>query len=491
MENSNKLHKTNSSARIIFTLISIAIFITLFIFLFSPHHSLAQESSGWTKPYLLYQSNYHVNNPIIISDVFDNLHAFWIENSDEDYIIPALFHSELINDYWSIPINILISPDNGPMHAPEITADIYGNLHLIFQGSNNQLFYSSVNANKANIVTEWQTPKSIAQSWLHNGITSDKNGNIHIAFPGVGTSGVYYMTSINNGENWSSPVLIAPPETVNNAADYAQINVDGKGTLHVVWTEFHYPKSWPPSGIFYTSSQDGGTTWSRPIKIAGEGYDQIFVNTDSNNNIHLVWNGMIGIGGRYYSNSSDTKNFTNPYPIVPAGIAGTSGYPRIGFTSDGISHFITTLDQEGGIHYAYTYEGKWTETTNISGAVNSKHYKIKSIEYPNMDISSGNKINVIYEVGFEEIYYLSLTTLAPIKYKVVNSTPEEEPTTPEEKTSKESFNQETSMQPTDIAPETNILKTQSNPALPIILSLIPLSIFIGIVIIWQFIKKSR
>ena len=108
-----------------------------------------------------------------------------------------------------------------------------------------------------------------------------------------------------------------------------------------------------------------------------------------------------------------------------------------------------------------------------------------------MDISSGNKINVIYEVGFEEIYYLSLTTLAPIKYKVVNSTPEEEPTTPEEKTSKESFNQETSMQPTDIAPETNILKTQSNPALPIILSLIPLSIFIGIVIIWQFIKKSR
>ena len=226
--------------------------------------------------------------------------------------------------------------------------------------------------------------------------------------------------------------------------------------------------------------------------MAGEGYDQISVIADQQNKAHTAWNGMINVGGRYYSKQIDLENFSNPYAIVSPGIAGTSGYPQLGMDSNGILHFITTLDIYGGIHYAYTFQGNWTETVNISGNFDLEKYKDKSIEQPRMVISQGNKINVVYEVGFKEIYYQSLKLNAPSVFQ----TPVPKPSSINTKDSNSETNlnsqeiQPTSppiLSTTDLIPDT----IQSNPAAPIFLSLIPVLTILILVIIWKLRKHSR
>src|SRR5438552_683341 len=81
--------------------------------------------------------------------------------------------------------------------------------------------------------------------------------------------------------------VFSNPKNVSNDgnAEFAQIAVDSKGNINVVWDE---------SGIFdifFSRSTDGGVTFSPRKNISNNAGSSVFpqIAADSNGNINVVW----------------------------------------------------------------------------------------------------------------------------------------------------------------------------------------------------------
>jgi len=113
--------------------------------------------------------------------------------------------------------------------------------------------------------------------------------------PPTTTRDIYYQRSSNGGKTWDRPnKLIESP--YNSIKPSIAIN---QNRIHMVWKDDRLANS----AIFYTRSEDNGTTWIPEINITipngGTGYPDIAVN---GNNIHVVY--MLNFKV-YYVNSTD------------------------------------------------------------------------------------------------------------------------------------------------------------------------------------------
>src|SRR6185295_10758085 len=127
------------------------------------------------------------------------------------------------------------------------------------------------------------------------------------------------------------------------AADFTRIAISPQRTLHVVWTEFEFPQAWPPRGVFHARSTDGGRTWSAPTELAGKGFDQVSIALVDDQTIHVAWNGMAGVWGRYHRWSSDGgATWSAATQLFSAG--GTEGPPPLLVDAARRVHLITTHD---------------------------------------------------------------------------------------------------------------------------------------------------
>jgi hypothetical protein len=176
--------------------------------------------------------------------------------------------------------------------------------------------------------------------------------------------------------------------------------------MHVVWTEFYYPESWPPHGVFYSRSIDGGSTWSVPKVMAQGGFDQININVVDDNNIHVVWNGAAGTGGRYHRWSSDGgQTWSDTEEVIPAGLGGTEGLPQLVSDQSGTVHMLTT-HLGGCLWYTYLANQIWMPPSCISG-------ERTLIEEPSLTVSEGNKLHAVFWDNRESLWYTTGVTNAP------------------------------------------------------------------------------
>lgn len=371
--------------------------------------------SGWSDPYSLYHSDYLAAHPIVVADVYDNIHVMWIESDANNAIIPAVFHTRLVNSNWSTPVSVLVSPGGGPISGFNAVADRNGSLHAIWHGSNQALYYSSAQAAKAGDPRGWTQPVVIGSTFTFPGITTDPSNGIFVAYPGDSTDGVYIVSSNDGGYTWDAPRLAVRSSTPDSGVNYVNIVADKDGILHVAWSEFKLPDGWPPIGVFVSNSTDHGLSWSSPLKLAGDGYDQVKLAVNQVGEVYAFWNGMIGVGGRYISASLDRgQSWSEPYAVVPPGIGGTSGYPHVVFDSLNIGHMITSVDWQGGIQYLQQDSASWFPGIEISSAIDYASYAIGSLELPWLCITQGNMLHVVYEAGMEEIFYQHMLLSTPI-----------------------------------------------------------------------------
>lgn len=388
---------------------AILVVVLTLILSYSVPMALAQKIPvEWTLPQLLYRSDQDVSNPIVVNDADDTIHVFWTESSSS--LPTVIYHTELRGGVWNRPTDVLLAPGNESATAPEVAADKQGRLHLIFHGANNTLYYTSVDAKRAGEAIAWTAPIAIATAWLNSGIAVDDQGIIHITYPGVDNQGVYYTRSIDGGRTWSDGVTIAVPHREDAAPDYAQIAIDSKGGIHVVWTEFQSPKSAPVLGSFYSHSFDEGMTWSPAVRMAFGTYPQATIKRDIGDGLHIIWNGVIGLGGRYYTRSTDRgMTWSIPIPVIAKGIGGVSGYPDLVADAAGTLHMASSIGEQ--VVYARSQLGVWSLPVKISGNLNglTNH----SVELPRIAVSQGNRLYAVVENGFKEIYYMTAQTDAP------------------------------------------------------------------------------
>jgi hypothetical protein len=390
----------------------------IFQFVLFPDIGVAvqQNPPNWSEPNLVYTTKEKVTMPILVVDAYGTVHLFWVLKSyaDENQAFPnTIMHSALENGVWSAPIDILVDPTS--FGTLEVAASPTGKLYLLWAGDRN-LTFSSVDARKANNPNSWQKPIVLANSFATPGISVAGN-EVLVAFPGFGQAGVYFMRSVDEGVSWDGPFLVTQPADNDSAPDYVHLAEDQEGNIHIVWTEYTYPIGWPPKGIYYSRSEDHGKSWTEPYAFAKGSYDQITIGVSKTDDLDVLYNGAIDIGGRYLSSSRDHgSTWSDAEIVIPLRQGGTSGYPDMVFDSQNNLHFVTALDRRAGIVYRALENSTWTDPVRLSTDFIGQ--RMISVEFSRLAIQNGNTLYATYEVGFQNIYVvtrqLSVPAIAPL-----------------------------------------------------------------------------
>ncbi len=361
--------------------------------------------AAWPAPELLFTSRGALHTPLLIADQEGRLHLFWklIEPVNErgEPGKAILFYSQKNGGKWSKPTSIFVSQ---AISYPTAAVDSYGMLHLMWSGENQRLHYSRAPVEKATDVHNWSDPVLFESINLSPHLVIDRQNTLHVAFPGRQARGIYYMKSTDGGDHWSAAINVSPSDRVSTSADYPRIAVSPNGTIHLVWTEFQLPSGWPPTGIYYTRSEDGGRNWQSKVHFTGPDYDQANIIAPADDRVHVVWNAMVTVQGRYHKWSKD-GGITWSKPIEVSSLGGTEGPPQIAADTYGRVHLITTYD--GCPTYHYFRLGHWSGPVCLVNQLNP----IKNVgwsgysEEPAFAIANGIHLHVVYWDDRRRLWY--------------------------------------------------------------------------------------
>jgi hypothetical protein len=372
--------------------------------------SAQTDQGGWSQPFILFEGNGSIDAPVVTADPSGLVHIAWRyteqpeSETGQGRNMELLYYTQWKAGAWTTPVDIVAA---AAARAPSLTVDAQGFLHLLWHGDGGLLKYSSARAGEAVSANAWTRPLDVEVTNIHGQILADGSGKIYMVYPGLGNSGPYLQYSTDNGQNWSFPVLISRASRADASVDYVRVAVSETGVIHVVWTEFQLPGGWPPLGVFYARSTDGGSSWSLPVEIAGDGYDQINVTTVGENEIHVAWNGMVGVGGRYHRWSTNGGiTWSNVDTITQEG--GTEGAPQLVVDSAGTVHLLTTYN--ACAWYSSWNENRWNDLECIaSPEARASNY----IEQPALAVSEGNRLHAVFWDNRQRLWYTTKQTNAP------------------------------------------------------------------------------
>ena len=190
--------------------------------------------------------------------------------------------------------------------------------------------------------TAWSDSRQISDGLntaIVPSVTTDSKGYLHAVWmeidpliedwwDGNENPGIFY--SKWNGDTWSTPLRISA--NTGKSAAMPAIAAGSNNTLFAVWDEQYYNVTGNPEGqIMFSTSLDGGNTWSSPdgtISDATEGTDlwnfSPRIAVDSNNIVHVIYNktqyGVYPQRNEYYYNRKNgtwagavkiSENFVN------------------------------------------------------------------------------------------------------------------------------------------------------------------------------------
>lgn len=254
---------------------------------------------------------------------------------------------------WSEPIKV--SGDTVGGWFPDVAADDFGNVHIVWNGGfPGQVMDDAVAAARPRLTLEpeatpvpviaqvaplfhvgrigdsWSQPNDIALIWqghaLRSSVAVDRAGRVHLLYKGLGRlepteslnpphslgpEDLWYTSAAgpraNNVTSWS------PPKRITRALQgyYCDIALDNRGVIHVIWTESSHGL-W---GIYYSNSPDSGATWSDRVALEGSEavlWSRAQLKVDAQDRVHVVWE-LLGTeqtaanatGGVVYALSAD------------------------------------------------------------------------------------------------------------------------------------------------------------------------------------------
>jgi hypothetical protein len=165
-------------------------------------------------------------------------------------------------------------------------------------------------------------------------LAADSSSHLHLAYNDdvPGNEEVYFKKSTNGGTSWMTSKRLSYNL---GGSGWPAIGVDSSGNPHVAWSD-----STPgPYEIYYKKSTDGGETWSVAKRLSFTSAGQniyVEIAVDSSANPHLVWQGSRPDGIEiYYKKSTNggaawattrkltwTAAYDSRYPDIAAGSPG-------------------------------------------------------------------------------------------------------------------------------------------------------------------------
>lgn len=202
-----------------------------------------------------------------MSDQYGYVHAFWIETLFDNQR-KKIIYSRFDGETWTNPNDIIIP--TGVIEDISAAVDQQGVLHLFWsQGQSGPVFYSHSPVAIAQSAINWSSPVQLNIPGKILQFRIDSKGVFHLVYIDSGTeSGVYYTRSEDQGSTWSEPRWLDPDIPVSHSPASLNFDIDSQDGLHVVWS---YLALFDGLGnhemVRYASSLDGGSTWSNPYTI--------------------------------------------------------------------------------------------------------------------------------------------------------------------------------------------------------------------------------
>lgn len=241
------------------------------------------QTARWTAPRLLGDGWWQS----MALDIEGNLHVAWYggATSSENKVLDFLEYTvREVDGKWSSPNDVVYTGEGGftVRNAIAVTSD--GILHAGLR-KGVDLFFTSSSVFDAQTGANWSRPSLVAASAYYMDMKADSNDVLHMvysALSGLGEdsggleanpcafcSDLWYRRSTDDGESWSDPVPVSAEE--NSGSDKPRFTSGFSGRLYLTWDEGYdwYAGRGLPQDVRIIYSDDGGTSWSVPIKLTG------------------------------------------------------------------------------------------------------------------------------------------------------------------------------------------------------------------------------
>ncbi|MFC2023726.1 sialidase family protein [Chloroflexota bacterium] len=394
-----------------------------------------EDDSGWSAPELVVYTTGRLTESAmaLVADSAGGLHLFFPHKLDETSLISVDYVS-WDGSAWSQPVDVLVTGQSGGAPLVRAAIDSRQVIHLLWFDSGSTLMHASAEAAQVGSPRAWSSPHKLAKRLLSGDIAVGPDDTLYVVYgdPSL-TDTVSLVTSTDGGANWSEPRPVASSGSGEVGIGEISADVDEAGRLHMVWGEYELPDGWPPAGVFYARSNT--ETGESPIllQIAGEGYGEAGVVTVGEDEVHLVWSSTVTGDGAYHSRSLDGGESWAAPDIYERG-SGFSGQPSFAIDSAGALHYIL-----GGARTASWQDGVLSPYVHVAGedlATGTNQAEGWSPpERAEMTITTGNRLHVVFETGFQKLWHTSKTLDAPplptveLPESTVTSTPQ--PVTPQ------------------------------------------------------------
>jgi hypothetical protein len=277
-------------------------------------------AAPWMAPVALAYSPALPDLPVLAANAQGTLHMLWAEPETEAASTRVLRHARWTGTAWTRPTTVQQSP-MGSAAEPSMVG-VHDRLHAVWSdGPNEQVLYSRAFLRDAHVIGGWDEPQVLPGPTSRHGIgsrpqivTAGPEGHLHViyAVPVNEDRGIYYTSSDDSGVTWSEATQVFDAARAGwVAADNPRLAVDVWGLMHVVWTRASLSPDTPSLGVYYAFSSDGGSSWSDPLLAAEGVWTLPDVITDGFGGVHLFWSQASGAGSWWHQWSAATSAAPN------------------------------------------------------------------------------------------------------------------------------------------------------------------------------------
>lgn len=319
-------------------------------------------ANNWSTPVNLSQSGAG-SDPAMVVDSDGIVHVLW----RDDYA--DVVYTKWDGSAWSEPVAIAAPFTE---YTPRLFADGLGNLHAFWVEVSDEeytLKYSKITSTGvANGV--WGAAITLAESALDYDVAVDVNGRLHLSYVRIldseeFPSGIYYRVSSVGGEGWSSSQNLYQSlyfRALQGGEAHVDIDtsiVNENQQIYIAWDNRLR------SRVFMAKSEDGGDTWGEPLEVdkpdpeTGASSPTNLLVYAHENNVLLLWRVTHQETGctNYYQWSSDGGDNWQTRQEMFEGLLGCPDNIQILERDNNPLLFISAVQT-----YLVTWDGaKWSE----------------------------------------------------------------------------------------------------------------------------------
>lgn len=351
----------------------------LLIVLHSHMAVAAQQPTQWLAKTKIPDFHPETDSPVMLADQNRTIHAFssqWLGEDEGELVRAIMYNQWTLDNGWTSPIDILISPINNDARLIDAFLDQAGKMHVIFfAGDNTQanIYYAQAPAVAAGQAWVWSKPILIDQAFgtETGAIASDDKGNMVVVYGGIQEgNGLYSTFSSDGGNTWADPVTVFLTYDDKLFPYGVQKFIDHSGWLHVVWNINNVEGQ--GRGVNYAKLKLGEQQWSEPEEIATAGSG---LGTQSpalighRGNLFVMY--YHGYTGKQYIRRSINEGTTWTDPVDPFRHVGANGPGSFVMDSNGDLHLFWgqrisgSPDIHGMWHSIWRTGDRWSEPEAI------------------------------------------------------------------------------------------------------------------------------